>query len=50
MKILLISDYATPTGGAELMMLSLRDGLKKQGHDARFFFLLVLPNPVIQKV
>ncbi len=37
MKILLISDYATPTGGAELMMLSLRDGLRKRGHDARFF-------------
>jgi glycosyltransferase involved in cell wall biosynthesis len=37
MKILLISDYATPIGGAELMMLSLRDGLKQRGHDARFF-------------
>lgn len=36
-KILLVSDYATPTGGAELMMLSLRDGLKKRGYDARFF-------------
>jgi glycosyltransferase involved in cell wall biosynthesis len=37
MKILLVSDYGTPTGGAELMMLSLRDGLRQKGHDARFF-------------
>ncbi|MBV7338702.1 glycosyltransferase family 4 protein [Chloroflexi bacterium TSY] len=37
MKILLVNDYATPTGGAELIMLSLRDGLRKRGHDARLF-------------
>ncbi|MEM8504160.1 MAG: glycosyltransferase family 4 protein [Cyanobacteria bacterium P01_D01_bin.1] len=37
MKILLVNDYATPTGGAELLMFALRDGLRQQGHDARLF-------------
>ena len=35
MRILLITDYATPTGGAELVMLRLRSGLRHRGHDAR---------------
>ena len=37
MKILLVNDYATPTGGAELLTLALRSGLRERGHDARFF-------------
>jgi glycosyltransferase involved in cell wall biosynthesis len=37
MKILLISDYATPTGGAEILTIALRDGLRSRGHDARLF-------------
>jgi glycosyltransferase involved in cell wall biosynthesis len=37
MKILLVNDYATPTGGAEIRMLALRDGLRRRGHDARLF-------------
>jgi glycosyltransferase involved in cell wall biosynthesis len=37
MKILLINDYATPIGGAELQMQTLRAGLRQQGHDARHF-------------
>ncbi len=37
MKILLINDYGTPTGGAELMTLTLRAGLRERGHDARLF-------------
>lgn len=37
MRILLISDYATPTGGGELLALSLRDALRRRGHDARLF-------------
>lgn len=36
-KILLINDYATPTGGAEIQMLALRAGLRQRGHDARLF-------------
>jgi glycosyltransferase involved in cell wall biosynthesis len=35
MRILLISDYATRSGGAELMVLALRESLRRRGHDAR---------------
>jgi glycosyltransferase involved in cell wall biosynthesis len=35
MRVLLVSDYATPSGGAELMVLALRDSLRRRGHDAR---------------
>lgn len=37
MKILLVNDYATPTGGAELLTLAIRDELRQRGHDARLF-------------
>lgn len=37
MRILLVSDYGTPTGGAEVQLLALRDGLRREGHDARLF-------------
>lgn len=37
MKVLLVNDYATPTGGAELLTLALREGLRQRGHDARLF-------------
>ena len=37
MKVLLVHDYGTPTGGAELQMLSLRKGLRERGVDARLF-------------
>ena len=37
MRVLIITDYATPTGGAELMMLRLRAVLRDRGHDARIF-------------
>lgn len=32
MKVLLLHDYGTATGGAELQMLSLRQGLQARGH------------------
>jgi len=35
MKVLLLNDYATPTAGAELLTLWLRDALRESGHDAR---------------
>lgn len=35
MRILLASDYASPTGGAEILIRNLRDGLRNRGHDAR---------------
>lgn len=37
MKILLINDYGVPVGGAETMLLALRDGLRERGHTVRFF-------------
>jgi glycosyltransferase involved in cell wall biosynthesis len=37
MKILLIHDYGTATGGAELQMLALRQDLRDRGHDVRLF-------------
>lgn len=37
MKILLVNDIGRPTGGAELQMLSLRQGCRALGHDARLF-------------
>jgi glycosyltransferase involved in cell wall biosynthesis len=35
LKILLINDYGTSTGGAEVITISLRDELRRRGHDAR---------------
>jgi glycosyltransferase involved in cell wall biosynthesis len=37
MKILLVNDYGSPIGGAEVLTLALRDGLRALGHDARLF-------------
>jgi glycosyltransferase involved in cell wall biosynthesis len=37
MRILLVNDYATATGGAEVQMLMLRSALRERGHDARLF-------------
>jgi glycosyltransferase involved in cell wall biosynthesis len=36
-KILLVNDLGAPHGGAELLTLSLRAGLRERGHDARLF-------------
>lgn len=46
MKVLIVNDYGTPTGGAEFMSLSLRQGLRDRGHDARLFASTALPLPV----
>ena len=37
MRILLLNDYGTATGGAELQMLSLRRDLQNRGHEVRLF-------------
>jgi glycosyltransferase involved in cell wall biosynthesis len=37
MKILLVNDYGSPVGGAEVLTLALRDGLRQLGHDVRLF-------------
>lgn len=37
MKILFVNDYAVPQGGAEILLLNLRDALRERGHDVRLF-------------
>lgn len=37
MKVLIVSDYGTPTGGAELQSLRFRDLLRERGHDVLMF-------------
>lgn len=37
MKILLVTDYSTPTGGVELRLLDLQRALIARGHDVRIF-------------
>lgn len=37
MKILLVNDYGTPAGGAEVIVFGLRDALRARGHDVRVF-------------
>lgn len=48
MRILLINDSSTLSGGAEIMSLSLRDALRDRGHEALLFSSRVLygPSPV----
>lgn len=43
MKILLINDYSTPTGGAEVYSLNLRGALREAGHEAMLFASSVGP-------
>lgn len=43
MRILLISDYATSSGGAEVAILHLRQKLRERGHDARIFSTTARP-------
>ena len=37
MRVLLVNDYGTETGGAEIQLLLLRRCLRERGHDARLF-------------
>ena len=37
MKVLLVNDYATPDGGAEIQVQLLRSALRARGHDVRLF-------------
>lgn len=43
MKILLLHDYGTASGGAELQMLSLRQELSDRGHQVRLFASDAMP-------
>ncbi len=44
MKILIVSDYATLTGGAETALFTLRDGLRRHGHEVRFLASTARPD------
>lgn len=37
MKVLIVHDYGALLGGAEIVQLALRDGLRSLGHDVRLF-------------
>ncbi len=37
MRVLLVNDYGTPTGGAEIQTLRFRDLLRERGHEAVMF-------------
>ncbi|MGD1921549.1 MAG: glycosyltransferase family 4 protein [Pleurocapsa sp.] len=43
MKILLINDVGTATGGAEIQILSLRQSLRDLGHEVRLFSSVATP-------
>lgn len=46
MKILIVHDYGTPSGGAEQVSLLLRDGFRERGQDARLFASRARPLPL----
>ena len=45
MRVLLLHDIGTPTGGAEYQMLALREGLRRRGHQVRLLSSRVRPSP-----
>ena len=45
MRVLLVNDYGTASGGAELQMLALRGGLRARGHEVRLFSGNASPAP-----
>ena len=49
MRVLLVNDHSTPTGGAELQVLRLREALRGRGHDVRLLASDVaqVPGPVL---
>ena len=46
MKVLVVNDYGTPSGGAELQSMRFRDLLREAGHEARLFTSDARPVPV----
>lgn len=52
MRILLVNDHGTPTGGAELQALALRDGLRSRGHEVQLLTsrAVQVPAPVLADV
>ena len=46
MRILLLHDYGTVSGGAEVMIVNLRDALRARGHQALLFTSTARPLPL----
>jgi glycosyltransferase involved in cell wall biosynthesis len=46
LKVLIVHDYGTLHGGAEQMSITLRNGLRARGHDARLFASTAQPLPL----
>jgi len=46
MRILLLHDYGTESGGAEVMIVNLRDALRDRGHQALLFTSTARPLPL----
>ncbi len=46
MRILLLHDYGTLSGGAEVMVVNLRDALRKRGHQVLLFTSTAQPLPL----
>jgi glycosyltransferase involved in cell wall biosynthesis len=45
-RILIVNDYGTPSGGAELQSVRIRDLLRERGHDAMLFTSDARPVPI----
>ena len=46
MRVLLLHDYGTLSGGAEVMIVALRDALRSRGHEAILFTSTARPLPL----
>jgi glycosyltransferase involved in cell wall biosynthesis len=46
LRVLLVNDYGTPSGGAEILTLALRDALARRGHDVRLLTSRARPLPL----
>jgi len=46
MRVLLLHDYGTLSGGAEVMIVALRDALRRRSHEAILFTSTALPLPL----
>jgi len=46
LKILMVNDYGTPSGGEEILTLALRDALRRRGHDVRLLTSGARPLPL----
>lgn len=44
MKVLILNDFSTPHGGAEIATLQLRDGLRRRGHQALLVSSAISPS------